>query len=62
MPAVLMELMRHADIKTTMQFYVGRNAEVAADAAWAAVSNKIADTAPEATYPTDTDGSEVKRE
>ena len=27
MPAVLKELMRHADIKTTMDFYVGTEAE-----------------------------------
>ena len=47
MPVVLMEMMRHADIKTTMQFYVGRNAEAAADAAWAAVANTLANTALE---------------
>lgn len=36
LPPVLMELMRHEDIKTTMAFYVGRNAERSADEAWAA--------------------------
>ena len=37
MPAVLQQLMRHESIETTMQFYVGKNAEVAADALWAAI-------------------------
>jgi integrase len=36
MPQVLMELMRHESIDTTMKFYVGRNAEKTADALWAA--------------------------
>lgn len=36
MPQVLMELMRHEAITTTMAFYVGRNAERTADAVWAA--------------------------
>jgi len=36
MPPQLMELMRHESIGTTMRFYVGRNAEKTADAAWAA--------------------------
>ncbi len=34
LPPVLMELMRHADIHTTMQFYVGQNADRCADDAW----------------------------
>lgn len=34
LPPVLMELMRHESITTTMQYYVGRNAEAAADAVW----------------------------
>lgn len=37
MPQVLMELMRHETIATTMAFYVGKNAERTADAVWAAV-------------------------
>ena len=37
MPAHLQQLMRHEDIKTTMTFYVGRDAEVAADALWQAL-------------------------
>jgi integrase len=36
MPQVLMVLMRHSSIQTTMRFYVGRNANTAADALWAA--------------------------
>jgi hypothetical protein len=40
MPQVLMELMRHESIDTTMAFYVGRNAERTADALWAAVENQ----------------------
>jgi hypothetical protein len=36
MPQVLMVLMRHESIQTTMRYYVGRNAEATADAAWAA--------------------------
>jgi len=29
-----MEMMRHQDITTTQQFYVGRNAEASADVIW----------------------------
>jgi integrase len=36
MPRVLMELMRHESIETTLKFYVGHNAERTADAAWEA--------------------------
>ena len=36
LPPVLMELMRHESITTTQEFYVGRNAEVAAETIWAA--------------------------
>lgn len=36
MPPVLMELMRHESIETTMKFYVGRNAQTTADVLWAA--------------------------
>jgi len=38
MPAVLKELMRHEDINTTMNYYVGVNAELTAEALYAAVS------------------------
>jgi hypothetical protein len=36
MPAQLMELMRHESIETTLRFYVGRNAQRTAEAAWLA--------------------------
>ena len=38
MPAVLMELMRHESIDTTMKFYVGQNAESTAETLYAALS------------------------
>ena len=44
MPTVLRELMRHADISTTMKYYVGQNAEATADALWAAVGNTLGNT------------------
>lgn len=47
MPAVLQALMRHRSISTTMQFYVGKNAEAMAEAAWrAALGNTFANTSP----------------
>jgi integrase len=39
MPPVLQQLMRHSSIITTMNFYVGRNAEKAAAALWEAKSS-----------------------
>jgi integrase len=36
MPQVLMQMMRHEEISTTLKYYVGRNAQKAADAVWAA--------------------------
>jgi len=36
MPQVLMVLMRHESIETTMRYYVGRNAPTTADVLWAA--------------------------
>lgn len=38
MPTVLMVLMRHESIDTTMRYYVGRNAETVADSVWSAAS------------------------
>lgn len=35
-PQVLMELMRHENIQTTLKFYVGRNAQATAEAPWKA--------------------------
>ncbi len=39
-PQVLMALMRHESIQTTMRFYVGRNAQTTADAVWSAYAAK----------------------
>ena len=39
MPVILQQLMRHASISTTMEFYVGRNAEAAAEVLWEASGN-----------------------
>jgi integrase len=39
MPQVLMELMRHESIETTMKFYVGRNAQTTAAVLWEAVKD-----------------------
>jgi integrase len=36
MPQVLMELMRHESIETTLRYYVGRNAQATADILWVA--------------------------
>jgi integrase len=36
MPQVLMELMRHESIETTLRYYVGRNAQSTADVLWEA--------------------------
>ena len=37
MPQILMQLMRHGDIGTTMKYYVGREAETTADVLWGAI-------------------------
>jgi hypothetical protein len=37
MPAVLKELMRHADISTTMKYYAGQDVGAMEDAAYAAL-------------------------
>lgn len=39
MPPVLMQLMRHESIETTMRYYVGRSVEATADAIWKAYEN-----------------------
>ena len=44
MPNVLQQMMRHSNIETTMQFFVGRNAETAAEALWQAMANTSANT------------------
>ncbi|WP_437188334.1 tyrosine-type recombinase/integrase [Planctomicrobium sp. SH668] len=40
LPPALMELMRHADINTTMKFYVGQNADRTASLVWDAFEKK----------------------
>lgn len=40
MPQILMQLMRHADISTTMKYYVGSEAEATADVLWDAVARE----------------------
>ncbi len=37
MPQILMQLMRHEDMSTTMKYYVGKEAEATADVLYAAV-------------------------
>lgn len=44
MPPILQELMRHASIQTTMEYYVGQNAESTADELWRAVGRDLGNT------------------
>lgn len=46
MPQILMQLMRHADISTTMKYYVGREAQATADVLWAAVAKVTKEVTP----------------
>lgn len=46
LPAALMELMRHQDIRTTMKHYHSRNAQATAESCWAAVSDEDLNTKP----------------
>lgn len=41
MPPVLMQLMRHESIDTTMRFYVGRSAQATADVVWEAYKKAV---------------------
>lgn len=54
----LMEMMRHESIQTTMEFYVGRNAEATAAAAWQAFANETANNQPKQAEGAETDKSE----
>lgn len=45
-PAVLKEIMRHADIQTTMTFYVTQSAKVTASELWAAAGNNLGNSDP----------------
>ena len=40
MPQILMQLMRHSDITTTMKYYVGSEAETTADVLWDAIAKE----------------------
>lgn len=51
--ATLMLLMRHESIQTTLEFYVGRDAETAADAVWATVGDILANTSEHGDSPDD---------
>jgi integrase len=55
MPQVLMELMRHESIDTTMKFYVGRNAYKTADALWESHAEKSSTLS--STCPSEASGS-----
>jgi integrase len=47
MPPVLQQLMRHADINTTLRYYAGRNAETTSETVWKALSgNTSGNSAP----------------
>ena len=48
MPQVLIELMRHESIETTLKFYVGRNAEKTAETLYEAVSGNTTPKSPPA--------------
>ena len=55
MPQVLMELMRHESIDTTMRYYVGRNAQTTADVLWDVHEQNAAES--EANAPEETAGA-----
>ena len=57
MPAVLKELMRHEDINTTMNYYVGVNAELTAEALYAAVSGDTFGDTPDFETPAEQGGA-----
>jgi integrase len=51
MPQILMQLMRHESIETTMRYYVGRNAETAADVLWSAFASQRSSNSLSASEP-----------
>ncbi|MBD3672899.1 MAG: site-specific integrase [Planctomycetaceae bacterium] len=59
LPPVLMELMRHESITTTMEYYVGRNAEAAADAVWRAFGESVHDSTNTFANTNDSEGQVV---
>ena len=58
MPQILMQLMRHESIETTMRYYVGRNAETAADVLWKAMSNTSSNSLPAASHESSGESSQ----
>jgi hypothetical protein len=44
MPAVLKEIMRHADIQATMTYYVAQSARLTASELWAVAGKKLRNT------------------
>ncbi len=46
MPPTLMLMMRHESIQTTQKYYVGWNADVAAETIWEALANAFANSDP----------------
>jgi integrase len=54
MPPVLMQLMRHESIETTMRFYVGRNVQATADVVWEAYHRAVEGTKAEGSGERDT--------
>lgn len=50
MPAVLKEIMSHADIQTTMTFYVLQNARITSSELWAAAGNNLGNSDPKNEY------------
>jgi integrase len=59
-PQVLMELMRHESIETTMRFYVEPNAEATADVLWAALDQPQPTGSANTAANSDTESSEVQ--
>lgn len=61
MPTELKELMRHAQIQTTMEFYVGTDARATARRLREVSANTLANTTPKATTPHDPETGEVPK-
>jgi integrase len=56
MPQVLMQLMRHESIDTTLRYYVGRNAETTSEALYQAMGNTLGNTGASETTEKPVDG------
>ena len=60
MPQVLMALMRHESIDTSMRFYVGRNAQTTADVVWEAYTKAHSEKTEKGTVPSTVEPAEEK--